>query len=156
MMRGIVGATLALSLLLLAETAAHATTSCAFSGIVGVAFGQYNPFDPSPLDSAGSMTLRCDNVGPSDTVIIDIGRGWASSYTTRTLRSGVDTLGYNLYLDAARTAIWGDGTGGSLHYGPFQPPSGSDLTISVYGRIASRQNIRAGSYSDIVTVTIYY
>jgi spore coat protein U-like protein len=156
MMRGIIGAAVVLSLLLLGQTAAHATTGCAFSGIVGVAFGQYNPFDTSPLDSTGSMTLHCDNVGPSDTVIIAIGRGSASSYLARTLRSGVDILQYNLYLDAARTAIWGDDTGGSSQYGPFQPPSGSDLTLSVYGRIPARQNVRTGSYSDVVTVTIYY
>jgi spore coat protein U-like protein len=156
MMRGIVVATLLSSLLLVGERAAYATTSCAFSGIVGVAFGPYDPFTSSPLDSTGSMTLRCENVGPSDTVIIDLGRGSATSYTSRAMHSGIDVLQYNLYLDAARTAIWGDGTGGSSHYGPFQPPSGSDLTLSVYGRIPARQNVRAGSYTDTITVTIYY
>ena len=48
-------------------------------------------------------------------------------------------LAYNLYREASRSIIWGDGTGGSA------VGSGTGATHTVYGRIPSRQNVYAGS-----------
>jgi spore coat protein U-like protein len=140
----------------LAAAEARATTSCSFTTAVGVSFGAYDVFDASPLDSAGSLTYMCTGVGASDTIVIDLSRGASSSFLPRQMLQGSTPLLYNLYLAAARTTIWGDGTGGTSHYGPITPTSGSAVTVTVYGRVFARQNVEAGSYSDTVTATILF
>lgn len=130
--------------------------SCTISSISGVSFGGYNIFSAVPLDSVGSITYRCDDVGVADTILIQLSRGNASSYAPRTLLQGSYELDYNLYLDAARTTIWGDGTDGSSQYGPVNPPNATQTTVNVYGRIPAGQNARAGAYSDTVIVTFVF
>lgn len=112
-------------------------------------------FDPSPVVSTGSITFDCTGVLPADAVRIDLDAGGAASFTPRRLIAGVVALAYNLYLDAARTVVWGDGTGGSSAYGPVHPAEGS-TTLTIYGRIPAGQHVAAGSYSDTVTVTLQF
>lgn len=137
-------------------TGAARAATCTISSISGVAFGGYNIFSAVPLDSVGSVTYRCDDVGVADTILIQLSRGNASSYASRTLLQGGYELGYNLYLDAARTTIWGDGSGGSSQYGPVNPPNATPTTVNVYGRIPAGQNARAGAYTDTVVVTFVF
>jgi spore coat protein U-like protein len=147
------GAALAISL---APAAARATTSCSFTTVVGVAFGGYDVFGASPVDSAGSLTFVCYGVGGSDTIVIELSRGNASSFSPRQLVHSTSTLAYNLYLDAARTSVWGDGTGGTSRYGPTTPPSGSAVTVSIFGRVPAGQNVSVGSYGDTIVATILF
>jgi spore coat protein U-like protein len=65
-------------------------------------------------------------------------------------------LDYNLFLDANRTTIWGDGTGGSSRSGPIMPPLLTQVTVTVYTRIPARQNVRVGHYTDSITATINF
>jgi spore coat protein U-like protein len=69
---------------------------------------------------------------------------------------GVEALTYNLYLDAARTIVWGDGSGGSQMYLSNNPPKSADVQLTVYGKIDSFQDVSAGSYADTVTVTVNF
>jgi spore coat protein U-like protein len=147
------GAALAIAL---APAAARATTSCSFSSVVGVAFGTYDVFGLSPVDSVGSLTFTCYGVGSMDTIVIELSRGNASSFSPRQLVYSTYALSYNLFLDAARTAVWGDGTGGTSRYGPTNPPSGSPVTLSIYGRVPAGQNVGVGSYSDTIIATILF
>lgn len=136
-------------------SAAHAS-ECAFAGVVGVNFGGYDVFSPAPLDSTGSITVRCTGVGPGDTVLVSLSRGASASFFPRLLPNARTPLAYNLYLDAARLVVWGDGSGGSTPYGPVQPVDGSDLVLPIYGRVPAQQNVVAGSYSDTLVVTIQF
>ena len=141
--------------LLFSAGGARATTSCSFGTMVGVAFGSYDVFGTLPLDSAGSIGFSCQGVGASDTIVIDLSRGNATSFLPRQMLHGADHLSYNLFLDASRNVVWGDGTGGTSHYGPVTPPS-STVTISVYGRVPALQNVPVGSYGDTVVATILF
>ena len=66
---------------------------------------------------------------------------------------------YQLYLDPARTALWGNGGGGST-----VPVSGiASLTtpfrqaLTVYGRILARQSdAHVGNYTDRITIVLNY
>jgi spore coat protein U-like protein len=129
---------------------------CSFVSTVGVNFGPYAVFNTIPNDSTGSITFICLSVGPGGAITIDVSKGNASTYLSRQMRQGAYTLDYNLYQDAARTSIWGDGTGGSSHYGPVIPPSNTNVTITIYSRIPARQNARVGSYADTITATINF
>jgi spore coat protein U-like protein len=129
--------------------------SCSFNSVSGVNFGAYDVFNNSHTDSTGSITYSCLNL--LSTITIDLSQGNASSYATRQMRQGASfTLDYNLFLDANRTTIWGDGTGGSSRYGPIMPPLLTQVTVTVYGRIPARQNVRVGPYTDTITATINF
>lgn len=144
------------ALFLLLITAANADAAvCLIDTVAAVSFGTYNPLTSSPTDSSGTITYSCSSVGANDTLVITLSSGTASSPASRELASGSNRLSYNLFLDAARTLIWGDGSSGTSSYGPVQASAG-DTTLNVYGRIAARQNIAAGTYGDVVVVTIHY
>jgi spore coat protein U-like protein len=117
-----------------------------------VSFGTYNVFATTPLDSTGSVTYRCGNDRDIQ-VLLD--RGGAGSFQRRMLK-GSEALQYNLYLDPARVTIWGDGTGGTSVYVDRNPPNNRDVTVTIYGRVPAGQDVSAGSYTNLVTVTILF
>lgn len=120
----------------------------------GVSFS-YDVFDASPADSESAITVTCDSFSPS---VVSVGIGistTSNSINPRQMRhiSGTDVLNYNLFMDASRTAIWGDDTTGSpriLNNINDNVPR----ALSIYGRIFPGQDVSVGGYSDVVTVTI--
>jgi spore coat protein U-like protein len=148
-----VGLAAALSLVL--ARAAYAAT-CSIGAIVGVAFGSYDVFSGSALDSAGSVTYRCDDVAALDTIMVQLSRGSSITFQPRTLIRGAHQLQYNLYLDPSRSTVWGDGSSGTGQYGPTLPPNGANVLLNIYGRMPSRQNVHVGAYSDTVVVSIVF
>jgi len=133
----------------------EAIGACSFESVTGVNFGAYDVFNNSHTDSTGSITYRCNLLQLSQ-ITIDLSKGSAPTYVPRQMRQGTDTLDYNLYLDASRASIWGDGTGGSSRYGPQLPLLGIPVTVTIYGRVPARQNARVGSFTDTITVTINF
>jgi spore coat protein U-like protein len=67
--------------------------------------------------------------------------------------SGTTPLRYNLYLDAGRTQIFGDGTGGTV---TFTGATAATANLTVYVRIFAQQSVRSDSYSDSVVVTVTF
>lgn len=118
-----------------------------------VAFGAYSPFNVAPTDTAGTLRVSCDTVTVGYTVLLSAGS--AGSYSPRGLSGGGYTLSYNLYVDALRTVVWGDGSGGTTTVsGAFALPGAIDHTV--YGRVSSGQNVGAGAYTDTITVTLNF
>lgn len=127
-----------------------------------VAFGTYSPLLYGNTTTSGSVKVAFGGVaGLLIPFSIAISAGSSANFSTRTLRSGTNTLNYNLYIDSAYTTIWGDGSAGT------QVASGSvtlDVnglapaqTFWVYGSIPGRQlTVAPGSYSDTLTVTMTY
>ena len=135
--------------------ASPAAAACSVS-VTGVAFGSYDTLLATPTDSAGSLMAVCH---PSDQSIeISISGGSSGSPLARTLRNGAAVLNYNLYADAARTTVWGDGTSGTsvtLNNGIV---SSGQRTYSqpIYGRIPALQAVGAGTYNDSLVVTVVF
>jgi spore coat protein U-like protein len=128
--------------------AARAATSCTINATGAVAFGAYDWTSASPTDSLGTITYTCDG-----TALVFLSQGSSGNYTQRTMLSGANSLGYNLYTDAARSAVWGDFfNGGTVEFAP----AGTRLQLQVYGRIPASQNVPPGSYSDSITVTFLF
>jgi spore coat protein U-like protein len=140
--------------LLLAAVAARAQ-SCSISTVSGVSFGSYDALNASPLDQTGSITYEC-NILFVGTVTVDLSPGGSGAYSSRQMHKGADSLQYNLYLDAARLLIWGNGTGGTSRYGPVLPLLGLPNTLTIYGRIPARQASPVGAYTDTVVATINF
>jgi spore coat protein U-like protein len=127
------------------STALAATCTVSSSG---VSFGNYDPLSGADTDSAGTIRLRCDE-SVSATIALSPGSG---SITTRTMSNGSSQLAYNLYTNAQRIVVWGDGTGGS----DTVTVQGDTVDYPVYGVVASRQRVTVGSYTDTITLTVSY
>jgi spore coat protein U-like protein len=144
----------ALALPLLGQ-AVPARAACSVA-TTGVSFGAYNVFASAPLQSTGSVTVDCDDAPPPD-VTISIGASPGSGgFNPRALRhtSLPDRLRYNVFTDAAGTAIWGDGTAGTVTVFLKNVTKNRPRTVTVYGRIPPLQNVSVGAYGDILSVTI--
>jgi spore coat protein U-like protein len=118
--------------------------------VIGVNFGSYDVFSNSALDSTGNIDMNCPN-GVGYSMALTAGGG---VHTQRVMNSGVHTLNYNLYTAANRAVVWGDATSGTARV------NGTGIGVSVnhavYGRIPALQNVRAGSYSDIIIVELTF
>lgn len=137
----------ALMLLLPAAARAQCTVTA-----VPVDFGTYLPFSATPDDATGSVRITCTTLIAGYTIALGPGGG---TVPARRMASGSATLLYQLYTTAARTTVWGNGTGGSVTV------SGGcvllcNQTHTVYGRIPARQVARPGTYVDTITVTITF
>ena len=142
---------IALQAMLLEPDLAHA--ACSLSS-VAIAFGNYDPTSSTALDSAGSVVYRC--AASDHNITITLSRGGGTSYATRRMVKATEQLFYNLYRDAARTVIWGDGTGGTQAYTLGNPPNSQDISVPIFGRISAGQNVSVGNYSDTITVTLIF
>jgi spore coat protein U-like protein len=120
-----------------------------------IAFGTYSIFSPTPLDTAGQFDVRCTGGDQNATLHISLSAGLTGTYAGRRLTSGAEFLVYNLYRDAARTIIWGDGTAGTqVFIGPADGPRRQ--YFDVFGRIPPLQDAAVGTYSDAVRITVNY
>lgn len=133
--------------------------SCNVSA-TAVNFGVYNPLSGTPDDATGTVSVSCDVIllGLLESWTITLSTGSSGSYASRKLHSGASVLTYNLYTNAARTTIWGDGTGGTSIVSDSQAlVIGSNTSnYTAYGRVAAGQDQAAGTYTDVITVTLIY
>ena len=137
----------------LAGRASPAEAACTVSASA-VSFGTYDVFQTAPSDSTGTITYRCGNTDKN--IRITVSPGSSNTFAPRTLRWGNEVLTYNLFSDASRTQVWGDGTGGTWSYAMFNPPNNQDIVLTVYGRVPAAQDAAVGSYTDSVVVTVEY
>jgi spore coat protein U-like protein len=133
-------------LLALVPAAPAGAASCNVSP-QGVIFGSYDWLSPVPLDAVGNIRVVCDT-SVSFSVALGAGNGSAAG---RRLTSGSEHLDYELYTNASRTSVWGDGITGS-----DVSVTGESVDLPVYGRIPPRQNVPANTYFDTIMVTISY
>lgn len=138
---------------------ARACTLCSCSATTtNASFGTYDPTAPAPTDTSGTITVSCTGlVSLFGTVEIGASAGSSGNVVQRTMRQGVNSLNYNLYVDPARSIVFGNGTSGSQTI--TQPLNGLLIfgeSVFFYGRIPARQWVRAGNYTDSVVITITY
>ena len=127
---------------------------CSISA-TSIVFGTYDVLNPAPLDTNGSLIYRCE--GRDHNIIISLDRGGSPSFATRRMLSGSNQLLYNLFLNAARTVIWGDGTGGTQFLFVRNPqPNNQDISVPIYGRIPALQDVKVGNYANTITATINF
>lgn len=134
---------------ILAAPALARAQTCWYTAAPDMPFGLYDATGPGPFDALGTFRFDCSNASIRARVTLSSGVG---SFAQRQMAQGGARLAYNLYTDAARTTIFGDGT----------PPSVA-LTgvrrrtdIPVYGQITPGQWVDAGPYADTITITIEY
>jgi len=118
-----------------------------------VNFGNYDVFSATALDTTSTITYRC---GTESNISVMLNTGSSGTFNPRTMRKTGEVLNYNLYRNAARTNIWGDGTGGSTYYTRANPPNNTNVVLTVYARVPALQDVSGGTYTDTITATINF
>lgn len=125
-----------------------------------LAFGVYDLFSPTPLDSSTTVRVSCLSLFPPGVDYeVQLSTGQAGSFNTRAMTNGASQLNYNLYSNASRTTVWGDGTAGTsvtteaYNLPPFRVRR---IDYRIYGRIFPGQSVTSGSYLDTITVTVIF
>ena len=150
-------------LALLACVDARAAADCAIS-TTGVAFGNYDPLVTTNADATGNLTVVCTHISGGATRVTytaALSAGGSGNYAQRRMRAGTATLNYNLFDSAARTRIWGNGTGGTTRVaGSLLVNPGANRVVQashpIYGRIPAMQAVATGNYSDSIVVTLTF
>jgi len=125
--------------------------------VVAMNFGVYMPMAPAHIDVNGQVGVRCQAEQGSFTVVI--GPGVSGDQTARTLSAGgSDIIAYNMYRNAARTEIWGDGTPPTFVVSGVRTSRGRPTlyNYTIYGRMFSGQTPNPGVYVDNVMVTVLF
>jgi spore coat protein U-like protein len=161
--RGLTGAIAVLALL--GAQTALAGVSCTVAA-AGVSFGAYDISLATPTDSTGQITVTCSYGAPGAAAAANfqasLSAGGSGSYTPRQMASGPARLNYNLFLDAARNSIWGDGLAGTglatgeLRVGPGVGNGTRTVQFPIYGRVPAQQAVPMGPYSDTIVVTLTF
>ena len=135
----------------------QAATSCLINGSA-LTFPNYDPSSASPTDGVGSVELSCTNLDPSTSVATSLTLGLGSSAnglsSDRKMAGNASLLRYGVYGDSARTQNWDETHGPAQKIGPLQAHETKRANFTLYGRIPALQNVRAGTYSDTVLVTV--
>lgn len=124
-------------------------------------FGAYDVLGNAPLEAAGSFSITCrlDRQRGRSVALTYTAR--LSSSPTRELASlgGGERLTYEVYVDAARTRPWGDGTGGTFTIdGAVSVPGRGSVTDGpryYYGRVApGGQDVAASLYGQLLAISV--
>lgn len=139
---------------------------CSLSA-TGVNFGNYAAGPSAPaLTATGTISVTCPASLPykvglnRGTALHDLPVG-APDFRAMTFPTN-DQLGYELYKDAARTAIWGDSDMANTYpTGTSQSGTGTgaNQTVTVFGLVPGGQAINAptnASGTDTITVTLLF
>jgi len=133
---------------------ATVTNNCTIS-TAALAFGSYDPVVANAstnLDGSGTVSVACTK-GTSATVGLGLGSNASGSVRRMTDGSG-NFLTYELYQDSGHVTVWGNSGAGLLS--PAAAPSKATRAFTVYGQVASNQDVTAGSYSDTVVATVNF
>jgi len=107
----------------------------------------------STVDASATITLNCTNGTP---YAIWFDQGINVSGFQRRLRTGSSNyLNYNIYREASRTTVLGPASGG-VNNTIAGIGTGAAKTETVYGRVPAQAIPTAGTYVDLVKMTVQY
>ena len=120
-----------------------------------LSFGTYDPEANASVDAVAQVIYTCNNQAKKIRIEMTTG---SSGRFDRAMSAGTgqDFLRYNIYLDATRQTIWGEGLFGTEVYQENNPPNGTPVIVPAYGRIPPRQSPPPGQYVDVVNVRILF
>lgn len=138
---------------------AQACTLCSCSASTsGISFGAYDANGSLPSDTVGNVTVDCTGlIALLGAIEVSASPGSSGNAAARSMQRGPDRLAYNLFVDPARTLVFGNGAGGTRTI--TAPLNGLLIfrqAVLVFGRIPPRQRVRPGAYADSIIITVTY
>lgn len=151
--------------LLLTSFMPKAFSACQVDILSMINFGNYDP--SSRLDGVGEIKVGCDDADGKIDYQIQLSPGLSGNYANRTLNCVTgnctaypSSLQYNIYVNAGRNRIWGDGSGATElidKKSTFCKHTTDKCKHNLYGRIPSNQQGKsAGHYQDTLIVSVDY
>ena len=132
---------------------ATVTNNCTIS-TAALAFGSYDPVvahASTNLDGTGTVIVACTK---GATATIGLGLGSNASGSVRRMKdAATNYLTYELYQERPHDGV---GNAGAGLLSPGAAPSKAARNFTVYGRVASNQDVPAGSYNDTVVATVNF
>lgn len=149
------GARISLLIVLLAwSQVADAALRCTISA-TNMDFGLYSPLDVGAHTITSTVTAVCR--GGRGPLRFQLSPGFSGDASARFLVNAGSILNYNIYVDTARTQIWGDGTGGTSEALRIQSRNGRMVhDVTAYGSIPPGQNAAPGIYTDNIIITVIF
>ena len=134
--------------------AQRAPNGCRIGNPGNISFGEYTDGQTGPALAIITLILSCKGNAIYVDAVITAGPGENSGdMLDRRLRHKKDPdayLRYQLYVDAARTRILGDGTRGTeVLVFPF-----TNRTGQIYGEMPGGQSGVEGEYGDMIQITV--
>lgn len=100
------------------------------------------------IDQTSTITVTCTEAAPYD---IGLDGGGSGDVAARVMTGAGGDVGYQLYQEAARTTVWGETVGTDT---VAATGTGVAQTHTVYGRVPPQPTPPAGTYTDVVAVTV--
>jgi spore coat protein U-like protein len=150
---------------------AHAQTyTCALgASALNLPFGTYDPVSATPRTATTSLTLTCTHQSGGAVDVnwnMELSNGSSGTcigIAGRTLRRGgspADTLGYNVFIGSIAGGVWGNSGCNTFPAGTLRLNPGGNRVLSttqtLYGQIPVNQYVSAGSYADLLVLTVRY
>jgi spore coat protein U-like protein len=125
---------------------AQIQASCVVNG-GSLNFGLYNSEEAK--EGQGTFSYEC---AQGTNITLKLGAGQNPVSGSRAMKSGGGgTLRYQLFKDASHQDVWSDTETGGL---TVQDTSDQEEVVQVYGLIEGGQGSPAGTYSDVVQITL--
>ncbi|MGA8050166.1 MAG: spore coat protein U domain-containing protein, partial [Burkholderiales bacterium] len=122
LLRKVIFSALAAGLLGMTVPAAAQDITCRASSTT-VDFGPFDVLGGSPLNGAGTFTVTCTNTNAPRRTVTYTARLAVAPARQMAPPFGTDRISYAIFVDSARTQVWGDGTGGTFTFtGTLNPP----------------------------------
>jgi spore coat protein U-like protein len=123
-------------------------------------FGSTGSFITSNIDATATITARCTNTTPYSIGVND-GTNASGSQNRMRLGATANYVDYELYTDSARLNAWAATTlSTSCTSGAnscvLGTGTGSDQSISVYGRVPPQSAPTIGTFTDTVVITVTF
>jgi spore coat protein U-like protein len=119
---------------------------------------QFGEYVGDTIYVTATITVTCSDGVPYN-IALDAGQNYdGSSY--RRITNNTDYLNYELYKGATGSLLWGDGDFDNTYsYGLSLARTGSGIAqnnnVSAY-LLSTTEPFSAGTYTDVVTVTVHY
>lgn len=105
------------------------------------------------INATSTISVTCTNTTTYNAGL-NAGTATGATVTNRSMTGpGGTLLGYKLFSNSGSTINWGNTVGTDTVAGTG---SGVVQSLTVYGQLPANQNVRPGSYSDTITVTLTF
>ncbi len=132
------------------------TTTGSVNNFGTLNFGSYpllnNTIVAQSTGASGALAVNC-TTGTLYTVALNSGAN-AAGNQRRMAGGTAEFINYQLYQDASRSTIWGNGANGGTVYNGTG--TGSDEPLVVYGQVLQQTTPSEGTYADTVIVTVAF